>query len=162
MARNVETLVTKFQWQRWVEWWYLPYALVGATTSGMAPILLPLVVSQTSGPTHIGLIMAAYNLGGLVAPLWGYLADRHRLHRWILSGGLLMTTIGLAAFPFTPNGTARLGLVLLQSIGAAGAATVANLFVVEAHPRPNGISASGGCRPFMVEARWPGFCWRAC
>jgi MFS family permease len=79
--------------------------------------------------------MAAFNLGGLTALLWGSLADRHRLHRWMLFGGLLLTTIGLAAFPLTTNKSIYLGLALLQGIGAVAAATVANLFVVERHPQ---------------------------
>jgi DHA1 family tetracycline resistance protein-like MFS transporter len=135
MAQDKKSSPNKYQWRRWVEPWYLAYALSGATTSGMSLILLPLEVSQTGGPSHIGLVMAAFNLGGLTAPLWGSLADRHRLHRWMLLGGLLMTTIGLAVFPFTTSKGAYVGLALLQSMGAAAAATVANLFVVEGHPR---------------------------
>ena len=80
----------KYQQPRWVEPWRLAYALLGATTSGMVPILLPLMLSCTSGATHTGLVMAAFNLGGLTAPLLGSLAGRHCLHRWMLSGGLLI------------------------------------------------------------------------
>jgi MFS family permease len=118
-----------------VEPWYLAYALLGAAVAGLVPILLPLAVSRAHGATTVGLVMAAVNLGGLTAPLWGTLADRHRLHRWLLAGGLLLTGAGLAAFPFTTRPAAWLGLALLQSVGAAGAATVANLFVVEVHPQ---------------------------
>jgi len=132
MVQDV-TSMNKYQWGRWVEPWYLAYGLSGVTTSGMSVILLPLVVSRTSGASHIGLVMAAFNLGGRTAPLWGSLADRHRLYRWMLFGGLLMTTIGLAAFPFSASKGTYLGLALLQSMGAAAAATVANLFVVEGH-----------------------------
>ncbi len=135
MGQIEKASLLKDHWQRWVEPWYWVYALLGATTSGMAPILLPLVVSRTGGVSHIGLVMAAFNLGGLTAPLWGSLADRHRLHRWMLLGGLLATTIGLAAFSFTSNKSIYLGLALLQGIGAVAAATVANLFVVERHPQ---------------------------
>jgi MFS family permease len=63
------------------------------------------------------------------------MADRYRLHRWLLAGGLLVTSIGLAAFPFAASLAAWVGLALAESIGVAGAATVANLFVVEAHPQ---------------------------
>jgi DHA1 family tetracycline resistance protein-like MFS transporter len=135
MGQIENASLNKHPWGRWVEPWYLAYALSGATTSGMAPILLPLEVSQTSAASHIGLVMAAFSLGGLTAPLWGNLADRHRLHRWMLFGGLLITTIGLVVFPLTTNKSAYLGLALLQSMGAAAAATVANLFVVEVHPQ---------------------------
>jgi fucose permease len=53
----------------------------------------------------------------------------------LLAGGLLATALGLAVFPFTTLPMAWLGLALLAGLGAAAAATVANLFVVEAHPQ---------------------------
>jgi len=118
-----------------VEPWYLAYALQGATVAGLTPILLPLAVSRTGNAAHIGLVMAAVSLGGLSAPLWGGLADRYRLHRWLLAGGLLLAAGGLAAFPFTTQPGVWFALALLQGIGAAAAATVANLFVVEGHPK---------------------------
>jgi len=122
-------------WRRWVEPWYLAYALLGATVAGVVPILLPLTVSRAHGATEVGLVMATVSLGGLTAPLWGRLADRHRLHRWLLAGGLAVTAAGLAAFPFTAVPAIWLGLALVQGMGAAAAATVANLFVVEVHPQ---------------------------
>ena len=122
-------------WLRWVEPWYLAYALLGATVAGLLPILLPLTVARGHGATEVGLVMAALNLGGLTAPLWGGLADRHRLHRLLLAGGLFFTAVGVLAFAFVTEWTVRLGLALLQGVGAAAAATVANLFVVEAHPQ---------------------------
>jgi MFS family permease len=118
-----------------VETWYLAYALLGATVAGLVPVLLPLRVSRVSGMTQVGLVMAAVSLGGLTAPLWGGLADRYRLHRWLLSGGLAVTAAGLAAFAFTTDPIVWTALALLQGIGAAAAATVANLFVVEVHPQ---------------------------
>jgi len=148
LAQQKKTLQVRFQWQRWVEPWYLAYTVVGATTAGVAPILLPLAVSGTGSAIHIGLVMAAFNLGGLTAPLWGSLADRHRLHRWLLSGGLMVSATGLAVFPFTKTQAAWLGLALLQGIGATGAATVANLFVVEAHPQPEWDKRIGWLQTF--------------
>ena len=122
-------------WHKWIEPWYVAYALLGATAAGLIPILLPVVASRTGRASDVGLVMAAINLGGVTAPVWGSLADRYRLHRWLLAGGLLTVTVGLAAFPFTLALMARLGLALLTSVGIAASATVANLFVVEAHPQ---------------------------
>jgi DHA1 family tetracycline resistance protein-like MFS transporter len=122
-------------WQRWVEPWYLAYALLGIAAAGLVPILLPLVANRDGGASNAGLVVATFNLGGLAAPVWGGLADRYRLHRWLLAGGLLVASAGLAAFPFATSVAAWLGLALAQGIGVAGAATVANLFVVEAHPQ---------------------------
>lgn len=123
-------------WWHWLEPWYLAYGLQGATVAGLAPILLPLAVGNQGSAAHIGLVMAAFNLGGLLAPVWGGLADRFRLHRWLLVGGLLATAGGLAVFPLAAHLATWIGLALLAGIGAAATATVANLFIVEAHPRP--------------------------
>jgi len=118
-----------------LEPWYLAYGLQGATVAGLAPILLPLAVSVEGSAAHVGLVMAAFNLGGLLAPLWGGLADRFRLHRWLLLGGLLATAAGLAAFSFVGHIATWVGLALLAGIGAAATATVASLFIVEVHPK---------------------------
>jgi MFS family permease len=101
----------------------------------MAPILLPLAVHRLGTPAEVGLVIAASQLGGLLAPLWGGLADRYLLHRPLVVGGLLLFATGLAAFPLAASLYAWLGLALLQGIGVAGVVTVANIFVVEAHPR---------------------------
>jgi DHA1 family tetracycline resistance protein-like MFS transporter len=122
-------------WRQWVEPWYLAYALLGVAAAGLIPILLPLGANQVGGASGAGLVVAAFNLGGLAAPVWGGLADRYRLHRWLLAGGLLVASVGLAAFPFAPSLAASMWLALAQGIGVAAAATVANLFVVEAHPQ---------------------------
>jgi MFS family permease len=121
-------------WWRWVEPWYVAYALLGMTATGVLPIVVPLAISRLGSAADVGLVMAAISLGGLTAPLWGGLADRYRLHRWFLAGGFVVTAVGIALFPFTTTRAAWLGLALLQGLGVAGATTVANLFVVESHP----------------------------
>ncbi len=120
---------------RWIEPWYVAYALLGIGAAGMTPILLPLVVNNSGNASIVGLVMAALSLGGLTAPLWGGLADRNRLHRWLLAGGLLAVALGLLFFSFTNGIVAWIGLALVQGAGLAAAATVANLFVVENHPK---------------------------
>ena len=98
-------------------------------------MLLPLAVHRSRGAAYVGWVIAAYNLGGLTAPLWGILADRYRLHRYLVVGGGVIAAAGLAAFPLIPVAAAWPALALLQGMGASGAATIANLFVVEAHPQ---------------------------
>ena len=135
-------------WHAWVESWFLSYAFLGASVAGLAPILLPLSVAKSGSVVDIGLVVAAFNLGGLSAPTWGELADRRGLHRSLLISGLLATSIALAVFPFASSLTARLVLALAQGSGAASAATVANLFIVEVHPRPEWDERIGWLQTF--------------
>jgi MFS family permease len=88
-------------WRQWVEPWYFIYALQGVVIGGMAPMLLPLAVVRAGSPLYVGLVMAAFSLGGLTAPLWGRLAEYLRWPRWLLIGGFLLTAFGLVAFAFT-------------------------------------------------------------
>lgn len=123
------------RWYAWIEPWYLAYALMGLVVAGLVPILIPLLVSRSGNPGLVGVVVAALSLGGLTSPLWGDLADRLRLHRRLLAGGLLLAALALAAFALTTQPFLWVLLAVLQGLGNASAATVANLFVVEAHPQ---------------------------
>jgi MFS family permease len=121
---------------RWVEPWYLSYAILGCTMGGMVPILIPLLaLKHFSSTCQVGLVMAVFNIGGLMAPFWGSVADRYGIHRGLLSGGLIITSIALAALSFTNTFLFWLGLALIQGIGVFVAMTVGNLFIVEIYPK---------------------------
>ncbi|MGD8890244.1 MAG: MFS transporter [Desulfobacterales bacterium] len=121
---------------RLVEPWYLSYAILGCTMGGMFPILIPLLaLKRFSSRWHVGLVMSAFNLGGLMAPIWGSVADRYGIHRGLLSSGLIITAIALAALSYTSTFSFWLGLALMQGIGVFVAMTVGNLFIVEIHPK---------------------------
>jgi MFS family permease len=121
-------------WRRWVEPWYVAYGLLGATLGGLVPILIPLAVGRAGDALDVGVVMAAFNLGGLAAPLWGGLADRYGGQRGLAIGGLLVTAIALAAFPWTTAPAAWIGLAGLGGLGGATATTLAPLFVVRVYP----------------------------
>ena len=54
------------QWRRWVEPWYVVYALVGITMSGAAPLLLPLAVARRPRADPVrGRVLLAAGAGGL-------------------------------------------------------------------------------------------------
>lgn len=135
VAEDVKRATGPPTWRTWIEPWFLSYAFLGISVAGLAPILLPLSVGRSGSVSDIGLVMGAFNLGGLSAPLWGGVADRYSVHRLLLMMGLLGTAVALAAFPFASSIELRLILGLVQGTGAACAATVANLFIVEMHPR---------------------------
>jgi MFS family permease len=119
----------------WIQPWYFSYGLQGVAVAGLIPILLPLFVNRSGSPGDVGLVMAAFSLGGLTAPIWGELADRYRLHRLLLAGGLLLTGISLAALVLAVSPAGWISLAFLQGTGFGAAGTVANLFIVENHPR---------------------------
>ena len=121
-------------WWYWTEPWYVAYALLGVTATGVLPILLPLTISHLGSAADIGLVMAAISLGGLLAPVWGRLADRYRVHRWLLTAGLGSTAVCQALFPFATSRPVWLLLAFLQGCGTAGAATLAYVFIIGAHP----------------------------
>ncbi len=125
----------KRHWYAWIELWYLVYAFMGLVVAGLVPILIPLIVSKSGNIGLVGVVVASLSLGGLTSPLWGGLADRRRLHRALLAGGMLLACLSLVAFILTSQPFLWILLAILQGLGIASAATVANLFVVEAHPK---------------------------
>lgn len=135
-------------WHTWIEPWYLVYALIGLVVAGLIPVLIPLIVSRSGNAGQVGLVVAGVSLGGLSSPLWGKLADRYRAHRWLLAGGMLFASIGLAFFAFTTQAAILIILAIIQGLGTASAATVANLFVVEAHPKPEWDERIGWLQTF--------------
>jgi MFS transporter, DHA1 family, tetracycline resistance protein len=122
-------------WKNWIEPWYISYALLGLSVAGILPILIPIAVNKSGSIGDVGLVVAALNLGGLAAPWWGTLADRYRLHRLLLALGFLTTAAAIAFFPFASRLLVKIALALILGTGAAAAATVANLFIVEVHPK---------------------------
>ncbi len=147
---------------RWVEPWYLAYALLAASAVGIVPILLPLAVHRSRGAAHVGWVIAANNPGGLTAPLWGILADRYRLHRCLVVSGGIIAAAGLAAFPLIPAPAAWPALALLQGMGTTGAATIANLFVVEAHLQEEWEERISWLQTFYGGGQVWGSWWRRC
>ena len=121
---------------RWVSVWFLAYALLGAASSGLLPILLPLmIVALTHHLSWVAYVMGGFNLGLLTSPLWGSLADSKHLHRPIFLGGFLVLLMALAAMPFLPGILTWSGLSLLAGAGTSAVATMASLFIVEFDPQ---------------------------
>ena len=121
--------------QRWLEPWYGAYALLGAVSSGLLPILLPLMMATV---THelltVGYVIGAFNLGALSSPLWGQWADRRQVYGRVFFGGFILEMAALGAFPVMHGLVWWVPLALLMGAGSAAVATCAILFVVEFHP----------------------------
>jgi MFS family permease len=114
----------------------LAYALLGAVSSGLLPILLPLmIVALTHHLSWVAYVMGGFNLGLLTSPLWGNLADSKQLHRPIFFCGFLVLLLALAVMPFLPGILTWSGLSLLAGAGSSAVATMASLFIVEFDPQ---------------------------
>jgi len=122
--------------RRWISVWFLSYALLGAISSGLLPILLPLmIVGLTHHLSWVAYVMGGFNLGLLSSPLWGFLADSKQWHRPVFLAGFLMLIIALALMPFLPGLLPWSLLALLAGAGTSAVATVASLFIVEFDPK---------------------------
>ncbi len=119
---------------RLLEPWFAPFALVNGSAVGLTPILLP-VVAVRYGVGHVGLVMGAFNLGAFAAPLVGSLADRYRAYRSLAAACAAVSALSLWLFALV-GPALQLLLALADGAGFAGAVTVANLLIVERHPKP--------------------------
>jgi len=105
------------------------------------PILLP-IVAVRHGVGHVGLVMGAFSLGAAAAPAVGNLADRRRAYRSLAAACALLCAVSLWLFPLAAAALQPL-LGLANGAGFAGAVTVANLLIVERHPRAEWNSRLG-------------------
>jgi len=130
---------TLTQPRRWIESWYIVYALLGAVSSGLIPVLLPLMIVSISGEAHglatVGYVIGAFNLGSMTSPFWGQWADSKKLYRTICLGGLLLELTAMALFPFAKGLLEWFMLALVIGAGSAAVTTCSTLLIVEFHPK---------------------------
>jgi MFS family permease len=121
--------------RRWLETWYGAYAILGAVSSGIIPITLPLMMSKLTGElSTVGFVMGAFNLGAITSPLWGNIADRTKKFRLIFFTGLAVEAVGLVLFPLMHGLLAWFLIALAMGTSTAAVSTCATLMVVEFHP----------------------------
>ena len=110
----------------WSEPWYWAYGLTGMIKSALALMLAPLIIRHSGSATEIGVVVAAFYLGGLTAPVWGELADRYRLHRVLFAGGMALSGLALTFFASVDGVLLWVSSMFLANIGATMASTSAN------------------------------------
>jgi len=132
----------------WSESWYSAYGLTGMIKSALALMLVPLIIRHSGSATEIGVVVGAFYLGGLTAPLWGELADRYRLHRLLFAGGMALSGLALTFFAGAEGVLLWALSMFLANTGATMASTMASLFVVQMHPQEEWTERIGWLQTF--------------
>lgn len=135
-------------WKQYSERWYAGYAFQGAVVLGIIPILLPLVIDHSGGAAQAGMVVAAFYIGQLLAPLIGTFTDRSGLHKTIFLSGFIMLAAGLAFFPLASSLPFWMALSVLQGAGSAASNTVSAMFIVEWKPKPEWDQRVGWLQTF--------------
>jgi MFS family permease len=121
--------------QRRIAPWYLASASMGLIASGLLPVLLPLLVAQTSHRLDfVGYVIGAYNLGLFSAPLLGALAERTHAYRILFLGGLVVLALATAGLPLVFHLAPWLLLSVIVGVGTAAVTVVGNLLIVDFVP----------------------------
>lgn len=102
-----------------IEPWYLIYGLMGIIAAGILPMLLPQYINNAGSAAQVGMVMAVLNIGGLSAPLWGYLADK-QLHKPLVLGALAVTGVSSLLMAISVSAPAWLIFRLLARRGDHG------------------------------------------
>ncbi|MHB1566534.1 MAG: MFS transporter [Acidiferrobacter sp.] len=116
--------------------WYGSYLLLGAATTGLFAILVPLlIVTTTHNSGLVAYVVGAYNAGLLLSPLWGILAERRQDYRLIFIGGFLVAAIALLGLSLPLSATLWALCAVGIGIGTGAASTTASLFIFDFAPR---------------------------
>lgn len=119
---------------RWLSPWFSAYALAGLLVNGMVPVMLPVTV-KPAGPMAVAIVVAAFFVGQLTAPLVGSLADRRHWQRPLFLASF--PVMAMAAVAIGVGGTIGVWIPAAFVGGAAAGAaqTLGSVFIVEGHPK---------------------------
>ena len=135
--------------RKWSSPWYTAYAILGAVSAALIPVLLPLMVTASShNLAYVAWVMGIYNLGLLTSPLWGNLTDKKHKHRLLFFGGFITIAAGLILLPLAGSLLAWAVISFFLGTGTASVATVATLFVIEFNPENEWPSRIGWLQSF--------------
>lgn len=122
--------------RRFISVWYFAYLFLGIVTAGLVPVLLPLMMASLSHKlATVAYVMGAYNLGLLLSPLQGVVAERRHEYAPLFFAGLLFVGLGVAVMPLVTGLASWFVVAFVIGASSSAAATVASLFVVDFTPR---------------------------
>lgn len=119
---------------RWLEPWFSAYALAGLLVNGVVPQLLPLTTDRR-GPAITGLVVAAFFVGQLSAPVVGAIADRSGRQREVFLGSFPLMALAALGFGLADSPPWWMLTAVIAGAAAGAAQTTGSVFIVEGHPR---------------------------
>lgn len=119
--------------RRWLEPWFVAYALVGLLVNALVPILVPLTVAS-HGPTSVAIVISAFFLGQMTAPLIGAVADRRGLQRVVFLSSYPVMAVAAVGFGLSGSMGWWIVAALVAGAAAGAAQTTGSVFIVEGHP----------------------------
>ena len=120
---------------RYLRSWYFAYLLLGIVTSGMVPVLLPLMMMAVSHKlSTVAYVMGIYDVGLMTSMLWGVLAERRKWYRSLFFASFILGVAAVAAFPFMRSMSGWMASAFVLGAGSSGAATLASLLIVDFEP----------------------------
>lgn len=121
--------------KRYSQVWYIGYSAQGSVGLGLAPIFLPIIVAGYAHATGAGIIVAMFYFSQMLAPLFGWLSDRYNWHRGVFIASFVLVGAGIGFFPLFESMAYWLVMSFLMGLGIGAANTVAEMFIIEFHPR---------------------------
>lgn len=119
---------------RWLEPWFAAYALAGLLVNGMVPLMIPITASA-EGPGAVAVVVAAFFVGQLTAPITGRLADRAGRQRLVFLGSFPVMAAGAVGFGLAQDVPGWVVAAAVAGAAAGAAQTLGSVFIVEGHPR---------------------------
>jgi len=119
---------------RWLEPWFAAYALAGLLVNGMVPLIIPITASA-KGPGAVAVVVAAFFVGQLTAPVTGRLADRAGRQRLVFLGSFPVMAAGAVGFGLAQDVPGWVVAATVAGAAAGAAQTLGSVFIVEGHPR---------------------------
>ena len=121
------------------EAWFLSQGVVGFVNAGGAAFLVaPMILSQGGSPADAGMVVGLLPFVALLSPIFGGMADRFRIHREMVLGGLVALILASITMSFAEQELTYVVGALLFGTGG-GLIIVANLSMLAG----SGLSEDG-------------------
>lgn len=119
---------------KYIEKWYWGFLLQGAIVLGLAPILIPIIVGSQKGALEAGAVVGAFYLGQLASPVFGMLADKYSLYKFLYLASYIFMGMSVVGFIYVDSVALWFILALIIGLSAGAGNTISAMYIVEVKP----------------------------